>query len=136
MLREKRSSVTRTRRSYIPISSSLLSSMTVPSLHLCPPLFSPFAPPFVLLDPRTCWLGPRERAACNTPARPGERIKRVFVRAWASCLSNTSYLPEVSGDSVTVVPGNSVRFRGRGQRSTFLAGSTPLLKRPSGQATI
>lgn len=33
--REKRSSVTRTRRSYIPISSSLLSSMTMlpPSVH-------------------------------------------------------------------------------------------------------
>lgn len=68
------------------------------------------------------------RAVRNIPARGRERIKRVFVRARASCLSNTSYLPEVSGDSVT-----SGRERGsihgpRGQRHVPPL-STLLLKR-------
>lgn len=69
------------------------------------------------------------------PARPRERIKRVFVRARASCLSNTSYLPEVSGDSVT-----SPRERRsiHGPRSTFHvpARSTVLLKPLFGQRLV
>ena len=69
------------------------------------------------------------------PARPRERIKRVFVRARASCLSNTSYLPEVSGDSVT---SRRERRSIHGPGSTFHvpAGSTVLLKRLFGQRRL
>lgn len=86
-------------RTHLVVSSLVHDGALPPPLST--PLLPPFAPPFVLLDPRTCWLGPRERERESVIPRR-ERIKRVFVRAWASCLSNTSYLAEVSGDSVTL----------------------------------